>query len=158
MRIILLSVLSSLALTACATNLAGWNQDHVEQDQLSASGWRPASLNSDSVAIKTSTRPAMPASPARPRPGFPASPNFDTPATPPASKGPGFTGCTEGEREERDCFVDGQWVDALARFEPQTGRHWFLDPTSGNTYYADNGEFRTGDAFQEALRQGLLAY
>ncbi|MEO1042976.1 MAG: hypothetical protein AAFX52_11865 [Pseudomonadota bacterium] len=159
MRIILWTVLSSLALSACSSDLAFWSDDHVEQDALTASGWRPTSLSTGDVAVKTSVRrPAMPAAPARPRPAFPAPPSTDIPAGPPASKGPGFTGCTEREPDEQDCFVDGQWVDALARFEPQTGRHWFLDPNSGNTYYADNGEFRTGDAFQEALRKGLLAY
>ncbi|MEM9285079.1 MAG: hypothetical protein AAGA39_04270 [Pseudomonadota bacterium] len=158
MRIALLAVLSSLALVACASSMTA-KGEHIDEDALTASGWRPAPLTSANAAVNTSAAAASswrPAAPARPRPAMPAAPNFDRPAAP-ASAGAGFTGCT-GELEEQDCFVDGQWVDALARFEPQSGRHWFLDPKSGNTYYADNGEFRTGDAFQEALRQGLISY
>lgn len=58
-----------------------------------------------------------------------------------------FTGCIE---DTGRCYVIGGEVDVEIRFEPQTGRYWFLDPSSGNTYFAD-GELRTGDAFR-ALR------
>lgn len=60
-----------------------------------------------------------------------------------------FTGCLE---EDEICFVVGEPVDAVMRYEPQSARYWFLDPTSGNTYYAD-GELRTGDLFRQ--RQAL---
>jgi hypothetical protein len=52
-----------------------------------------------------------------------------------------ITGCVE---ETRGCYVVGRPVQATLRFEPQTGRHWFLDPGTGRTFYAD-GEFRSGD-------------
>ncbi|MEO1656300.1 MAG: hypothetical protein AAFR65_01140 [Pseudomonadota bacterium] len=155
MRIVLLAVLSVFAISACSSGATA-KRGHTQEGALAASGWRPAPLGGTATAVKTSARPSMPASPARPRPSFPSAPNFDIPVAP-THQGQGFTGCT-GEPDDRDCFVDGQWVDSLARFEPQTGRHWFLDPNTGNTYYADNGEFRTGDAFQEALRQGLISY
>lgn len=51
-----------------------------------------------------------------------------------------FTGCIEGTEE---CYVVGEAVESRLRFEPQTGRFWFLDPGSGNTYF-ENGELRTG--------------
>lgn len=157
MRIILLTVLSALTLSACSTPLFT-KREHTKQDELTASGWRPAPLTTASTpAVKTSARPWTPSAPASPRPSLPAAPNFDIPSALPAQAGPNFTGCA-GELDDLDCFVDGQWVDSLARYEPQTGRHWFLDPKSGNTYYADNGEFRTGDAFQEALRKGLISF
>jgi len=55
-----------------------------------------------------------------------------------------FTGCYE---DALACFVDGNQVDVAVRYEPQSGRFWFLDPTSGNTFYAD-GSIRTTNAFQ----------
>ncbi|MCQ8186418.1 hypothetical protein [Parvularcula maris] len=52
-----------------------------------------------------------------------------------------FIGCLD---ENRLCYVFGSEVDAELRFEPQSGRYWFLDPDSGNTYFF-NGDLRTGD-------------
>lgn len=54
-----------------------------------------------------------------------------------------FTGCIDDTDE---CYVLGEAVDVEVRYEPQSGRYWFLDPGSGNTYFTD-GELRTGDAF-----------
>lgn len=56
----------------------------------------------------------------------------------------GFTGCLA---ETNECYVVGEYVEARIRFEPQTGRFWFLDPSSGNTYFED-GELRTGDPYR----------
>ena len=68
---------------------------------------------------------------------------------------PTFTGCLV---EFGECYVLGRYVDARVRFEPQTGRFWFLDPGSGNTYFA-NGDLRTGNSFrpqsQPMLREGI---
>lgn len=58
-----------------------------------------------------------------------------------------FTGCYE---EALACFVGGDQVDVAVRFEPQSGRFWFLDPSSGNTYFAD-GELRTENGFRAAM-------
>lgn len=55
-----------------------------------------------------------------------------------------YTGCVEAREV---CFVTGKRIEAAMRFEPQTGRHWFLDPGTGNTYFA-NGELRSGDPFK----------
>ena len=63
---------------------------------------------------------------------------------------PDFTGCLV---ETSECFVAGQYVEARVRFEPQTGRFWFLDPKSGNTYF-ENGDLRTGNAFFAMQPQG----
>lgn len=63
---------------------------------------------------------------------------------------PGFTGCLV---ETSECFVAGHYVEARVRFEPQTGRFWFLDPNSGNTYF-ENGDLRTGNAFVPLQPQG----
>jgi hypothetical protein len=52
-----------------------------------------------------------------------------------------FIGCLE---ETEACYVMAREVDTELRFEPQSGRYWFMDPGSGNTYYFD-GELRTGD-------------
>jgi hypothetical protein len=52
-----------------------------------------------------------------------------------------FIGCLE---ESEACYVLGKEVEAELRYEPQSGRYWFMDPGSGNTYYFD-GELRTGD-------------
>lgn len=58
-----------------------------------------------------------------------------------------FTGCYA---DAEACFVGGNQVDAAVRYEPQSGRFWFLDPGSGNTYFA-NGELRTENGFRAAL-------
>lgn len=55
-----------------------------------------------------------------------------------------FTGCYE---EALACFVSGSQVDVAVRYEPQSGRFWFLDPNSGDTFYAD-GSIRTTNSFQ----------
>ena len=57
---------------------------------------------------------------------------------------PDFIGCL---MDTAECFVGGRYVNARIRFEPQTGRFWFLDPGSGNTYFI-NGELRTDDGFR----------
>jgi hypothetical protein len=52
-----------------------------------------------------------------------------------------FIGCLE---ENQLCYVFGSEIETELRFEPQSGRYWFLDPESGNTYFF-NGDLRTGD-------------
>ncbi|MEM1380768.1 MAG: hypothetical protein AAGH41_09100 [Pseudomonadota bacterium] len=58
-----------------------------------------------------------------------------------------FTGCYE---DALACFVSGNQVDVALRYEPQSGRFWFLDPGSGNTYFA-NGEMRTVNGFRSIV-------
>ncbi|NNU17474.1 hypothetical protein HK107_14165 [Parvularcula sp. ZS-1/3] len=67
------------------------------------------------------------------RPYVLASLRTDVPAS--------FTGCIDDTAE---CYVLGEAVDVEVRYEPQSGRYWFMDPVSGNTYFVD-GELRTGD-------------
>ena len=55
-----------------------------------------------------------------------------------------FTGCYE---DALACFVSGDQVDVAVRYEPQSGRFWFLDPSSGDTFYAD-GSVRTTNSFK----------
>ncbi|MFC3303112.1 hypothetical protein [Parvularcula lutaonensis] len=65
-----------------------------------------------------------------------------------------FIGCLD---DSDTCFVLGEEVDVEIRFEPQTGRYWFLDPGSGNTYFVD-GELRTGDPYLVRRRDALAPY
>ncbi|MEM9837934.1 MAG: hypothetical protein AAF830_02140 [Pseudomonadota bacterium] len=58
-----------------------------------------------------------------------------------------FTGCYA---DAEACFVGGNKVDAAVRYEPQSGRFWFLDPGSGNTYFA-NGDMRTENGFRAIM-------
>ncbi|MEM9837993.1 MAG: hypothetical protein AAF830_02440 [Pseudomonadota bacterium] len=132
MRALMIFAALGMAVLGCA---GGGGESHSAK----TSGWSPASLGASpkkaaSLGNQAGSRPTS-----RPVP---------------AGQSPNYTGCAEGH----GCFTDGVWVDAVRRFEPQSGRWWFLDPATGNTYFADNGQLRTGDPFQKALRQGKLSY
>jgi hypothetical protein len=49
-----------------------------------------------------------------------------------------YTGC----RQQGGCFVGGREVEADRQYEASTGRYYFYDQASGNTYYA-NGDLRS---------------
>jgi hypothetical protein len=49
-----------------------------------------------------------------------------------------YTGC----RQQGGCYVGGREVDTEPRYDDSTGRNYFYDPASGNTYYA-NGDLRS---------------
>lgn len=118
---------SVLALSACSVNGQGSSSD----DGVSVPGLR----------VDDYTYPA-----GKEPPYVLASLRGESPAN--------FTGCLE---DSDTCFVVGEEVDVEIRFEPQTGRYWFLDPGSGNTYFID-GELRTGDPYLVQRRDAYGPY
>lgn len=120
-------------LTGCSLAPSGWHRD-LTAERLPEEREAPAVQTAD-------------AAPGEGADGEPAEP---LPPAPPEGAPDDFTGCNEAAVT---CFVGGETVAAAMRFEPQTGRFWFLDPGSGNTFYAD-GELRTGNAFRLAVTAG----
>lgn len=49
-----------------------------------------------------------------------------------------YTGC----RQQGGCFVGGEEVQSERRYDRRADRYYFVDPDTGNTYWA-NGDLRT---------------